>query len=121
MARERSGGPSPPEEGPATPIPLGLYRPAGVAATDPWGFESHPLRHSTRPPRGGLTHGLRPSLRASRRAPWVHFCPSGNVDQDVTPLHVYWKGRHRPTLGTPTTLAVGGIHITTVPGPRDAV
>src|SRR5439155_7955795 len=47
-----------------TPIPLGLYRPAGVAATDPWGFESHPLRHSTRPPRGGLAHGLRPSLRA---------------------------------------------------------
>src|SRR5438132_7901416 len=67
MARERSGGPSPPEEGAATPIPLGLYRPAGVAATDPCGFESHPLRHSTRPPRGGLAHGLRPSLRASRR------------------------------------------------------
>src|SRR2546427_11386607 len=48
MARERSGGPSPPEEGAATPIPsegLTTYRLAGVAATDPWGFKSHPLRH----------------------------------------------------------------------------
>src|SRR5438552_8713733 len=121
MARERSGGPSPPEEGAATPIPLGLYRPAGVAATDPWGFESHPLRHSTRPPRGGLAHGLRPSLRASRRASWVNFCQSGKVDQDFIPLHVYWKGRHRPTRGRPNQLAVADIENTAVPGARDPV
>src|SRR5213594_1815488 len=61
------------------------------------------------------------SLRASRRASWVSFCQSRKVDQDFIPLHVYWKGRHRPTRGRPNHLAVGDIENTAVPGARDPV